>query len=251
MHPFYTLMKQYCIDYTNSHDVSWLPELMTEGYVVRICGYELDRDGLYKSSVEEIFRSAPGLGLTLHNIYCNGDRLAMRFTEHARFQGKGNAFASWRGFSTYTWDGNRLTSCWVEQDFQSRTRQFETGKPVGVQPPHIDPWMGAPEPHDQAAYDVGLEWLHSFDLSKVTTYAIDDSPEDPDWHLAVEPESVHVNDIFSAGRNVPFHVTLTGELAGSGGRMVSVPACGVLAIGDNGKVKRVDAVLDRFSVLTS
>lgn len=251
MHPFPALMKRYCIDYTNSHDVSWLPRIMTDDYVVHICGHDLVRDELYKSSVEQIFEAAPGLGLTLHELYCNGDRLAMRFSEHARFPKEGNAYASWRGFSTYTWDGDRLTSCWVEQDFESRKRQFETGRPMPVQPPHIDPWMGEPVPHDQAALDSARDWLSSFDLSRAAAFAIDDSPESDDWHLAVNPQSVRINDIFSAGRKVPFHATLTGELARAPGQTASIAACGVISVGEDGGIEKVEAVLDRFTAFAT
>ena len=83
MHPFVALMRTYCIDYTNSHDQSLYDEIMEPDYVVHISGFDLERDGLYSRSVTDLFGRAPGLGLVVHEFVLNGDRLCMRFSEHA------------------------------------------------------------------------------------------------------------------------------------------------------------------------
>ncbi len=82
MDPFAALMRTYCIDYTNSHDLSVCDSIMEPDYVVRICGLALERDTAYKPSVEDVFRRFPALGLVVHELVTNGDRLAMRFSEH-------------------------------------------------------------------------------------------------------------------------------------------------------------------------
>lgn len=250
LHPFLQLMRHYVIDYTNSHDTSWLPKIMTDDYVVKIGRRSLLRSETYKLAVETLFERAPGLGLTVHEFYCNGDRLAMRFSEHAAFLGQDGKLASWRGFSTYDWDGERLTICWVEQDFYSRLNQLKSGKPLPVSAiPAIDPWFTPITPEDSQALSVGREWLKTFDLSSVANVDLDDSAQTPGWKLEITPNKVVINDVFSAGRKIPFHVELTGSTANDPGKEDTMNVCGVLTISDIGKVERIEAVSDRLSVL--
>lgn len=248
LHPFLQLMKRYCVDYTNSHDTSWIPQIMRDDYVVHICQQKLLRSEGYRASVEKLFADAPGLGLTVHQMYCNGDRLAMRFTEHACWRRKGDALTSWRGFSTYAWDGSRLTVCWVEQDFRSRQRQMETGVPHVPGAPAIDPWMTPIVPEDSAALSAAKSWLQSFDLSAVKRVEIDDNAEDLSWRLEVIPERVEINDLFSVGRHAPFHLDITGPLLRDPGERAKLAVCGVVTVADDGSVARVQAVTDRMTL---
>lgn len=250
LHPFLQLMRHYVIDYTNSHDTSWLPRIMTDDYIVNIGRRSLLRSGTYKLAVETLFDRAPGLGLTVHEFYCNGDRLAMRFSEHSAFLDQGGRLASWRGFSTYEWDKERLTICWVEQDFRSRALQLESGHPQPVSDvPGIDPWMTPIVPEDTNALSAGRKWLETFDLSSVDSVALDDSREDPNWQLEIIPQSVTINDVFSAGNKVPFHIQLSGPTRRDPGKEDTMNVCGVLTISANGKVERIEAVSDRMSVV--
>ena len=248
MHPFIKLMKLYCVDYTNSHDTTWLPKIMTEDYVVHIAGHDLHLSGSYKPDVEKLFGVAPGLSITVHELYCNGDRVALRFSEHACFTDKGNALATWRGYSTYTWNGTRLTECWVEQDFYSRHRQIKSGIPHLPQPPALDAWMTPVVPEDASALSVARHWLERFDLSEVGAHSIDDEDDTHEWELALQPETVHIRDIFSAGREVPFHAVVTGPLATDPMRRVDLAVCGVITVGKGDTIEKVSAVFDRFSV---
>ncbi len=248
LHPFLQLMKHYCIDYTNSHDTSWLPRIMTDDYVVNICRQKLLRSESYQDSVERLFAEAPGLGLTVHQLYCNGDRLAMRFSEHACWRSKGDALTAWRGFSTYSWDGERLTSCWVEQDFYSRERQISSGEPRTPAAPALDPWMTPIVLEDPATLASAKEWLETFDLSKVARVEIDDSAEDPSWLLEVLPEAVHINDVFGAGSHVPFHIDLVGPLRRNPDATAKLAVCGVLTVAADGSIARIQAVSDRLTL---
>ncbi len=248
LHPFLGLMKTYVVDYTNSHDTSWIPKIMTENYTVNICGVSLERSGTYLQSVEGIFSSAPGLGLTVHQMYCNGDRLAMRFSEHAAFSDQGGKTATWRGFSTYSWDENRLTKCWVEQDFYSRGQQFDRGHPHTPGAPAVDPWSTTIVAEDAEALAEGRRWLEKFDLSELAQIDMDDNAETDGWQLEVLPHSVRINDVFSVGHYVPFHVALRGPMTRNTETNGTLAVCGVLTIGKNKKVERIQAVTDRFTV---
>ena len=117
MHPFVSLMRTYCIDYTNTHDQTLYDEIMEPDYVVHISGFDLERDVSYGPAVTDLYGRAPGLGLVVHEFVLNGDRLCMRFSEHAAMPaGDGTAYACWRGIGLYQWNGARLTENWVEQD---------------------------------------------------------------------------------------------------------------------------------------
>jgi hypothetical protein len=240
MHPFVALMKKYCIDYTNSHDQSLYDEIMEPDYVVHISGFDLVRDESYGPAVTELFGRAPGLGLVVHEFVLNGDRLCMRFSEHAAFPAEdGRRLACWRGIGLYKWNGRRLTENYVEQDYLAQHRQLATGCPDPLEPPHLDPWTTTvPVAPDPSAEAVVRDWLQGDDLTDVLDVA-----------------DLTVNDLFSAGRRVPFHVTLRGPYRGGiddvpdshKGTEVTLQIAGIATVGDDGGLA-VDAVSSRATV---
>src|SRR5688572_19572282 len=142
MHPFVALMRKYCIDYTNSHDQSLYDEIMEPDYVVNINGAQLLRSTTYSDAVTTLFAMTPGLGLVVHELVLNGDRLCMHFSEHAALPaGQGRALACWRGIGLYKWNGKRLTENYVEQDYLAMQAQVASGEPHPLTPPHLDPWV--------------------------------------------------------------------------------------------------------------
>ena len=114
MEPFVALMRRYCIDYTNSHDQSVCDEIMHPDYVVHIAQADLPRDLLYKPAVKGVFERFPGLGLVVHELVTNGDRLAMRFSEHGAAPAEGGRYAAWGGIGVYRWNGAQLLENFVE-----------------------------------------------------------------------------------------------------------------------------------------
>ena len=254
MHPFVALMKKYCIDYTNSHDQSLYDELMEPDYVVHISGMDLIRSSSYSNEVTSLFKSSPGLGLVVHEFVLNGNRLCMHFSEHGSFpDGDGRVLACWRGIGLYKWNGQRLTENFVEQDYFALKRQRTTRQPDPLNSPHLDPWMMTqPVPANQAAEAVVRNWLSKGDLMDVEELEIDDSrlggPSEP----VLDVEAVEVNDIFSAGSTVPFHVSLSGRYVGGlgdafearVGEPASMYAAGIAKV-EGDRVARVDAVRTR------
>jgi hypothetical protein len=237
MEPFVALMRRYVIDYTNSHDLSVCDEIMEPDYLVHISGASLVRDAAYKPAVEMIFARFPGLCLAIHEIVTNGERLAMRFTEHA-----GDAegrLCCWLGIALYRWNGTKLTECRVEQDFLGQRRQLETGRADPLEPPHLDPWTttraSAP---DAAAERAVAEWLRAGDLSEVEP--------------TLERNTVEIHDLFSAGRRVAFHATLAGRyrqgLPGADthrGAEATLALAGIVKI-DGGRIADVKLIADRL-----
>ncbi|HEU5152919.1 MAG TPA: nuclear transport factor 2 family protein [Iamia sp.] len=251
MHPFVALMRRYCIDYTNSHDQSLYPELFTDDYVVRINGVGLPQATAYAQAVADLFAEAPGLGLTVHELVLNGDRLCMRFSEHAAFPAPdGRRLAAWSGIGLYQWDGERLTGNHVEQDFASRRAQLASGVPQPLEPPHLDPWMTtvpvAPVPEAEA---VARQALVDDRLLDAAAVRVDDGA----GPLAVAPEEVVVNDIFSAGRRVAIHATCRGAYRGgvpgldddARGRPAELQVAALVLVADDGTLADVRAVTSR------
>lgn len=254
MHPFVALMRTYCIDYTNSHDQTLYDEIMEPDYVVHINGMDLVRSSTYSDSVTTLFEMAPGLGLVVHRFVLNGDRLCMSFSEHGAFPGAdGPRLACWRGIGLYKWNGRRLTENHVEQDYRSMRAQLASGEPHPLTPPHLDPWVTTrPVPPDPGAEDVVREWLGRGDLADADTAEIDDGRTGATYEPLLDVGSVTVNDLFSAGTDVPFHVTLHGTYRGglgpryerAIGAATSLHAVGIATV-IAGRIGHVDAVTSR------
>lgn len=261
MHPFVALMRRYCIDYTNSHDQSIYPEIFVDGYTVNINGVALDRDSAYGPLVEQLFAEAPGLGLTVHELVLNGDRLCMRFSEHAAMPTpEGRRLAAWRGIGLYKWDGERLVENFVEQDFLGRRTQLMTGQPDDLEPAHLDPWMSTvPTPADPEAEDAGRAAVLADALHTARWAQIDDRLGRDVQPLVVSPDDVTINDVFSAGRRVAVHATITGSYRGgidllgedARGREATIQVAALLQIGADGSLDEVRAVSSRDAVLAA
>jgi hypothetical protein len=255
MHPFVALMRKYCIDYTNSHDQSLYDEIMEPAYVVHINGLSLVRSTTYAQAVRQIFDAAPGLGIVVHEFVLNGDRLCMHFSEHAAMPAGGaRALACWRGIGLYKWNGHRLTENYVEQDYFAMQTQIASGDPHPLIPPHIDPWTSTePVPADPDAEATVRNWLQKADLADAPVHEIDDARTGAVYEAVLEPREVLVNDLFSAGADVPFHVTIRGSYRGGlgagteehVGKSATLHVAGIARV-DDGAVASVKAVTARL-----
>lgn len=258
MHPFVALMRRYCIDYTNSHDQTLYDELMEPDYVVHINGMDLVRSTTYSASVEQLFSVAPGLGLVVHEFVLNGDRLCMHFSEHGAMPGPGgrSGLACWRGIGLYKWNGRRLTENHVEQDYAAMQAQLASGAPHPLRPPHLDPWTTtepvAPDPDAEALVRA---WLERGDLTDAASVEIDDMRTGAPYQPLLDVGSMTVNDLFSAGPAVPFHITYHGTYRGGlgeqleehVGRSADLTVVGIARTGGGG-VEHLDAVTGRMQL---
>jgi len=263
MHPFVALMRTYCIDYTNSHDQSLYDEIMEPDYVIHISGFDLPRDAGYRQAVTDLFERAPGLGLVVHEFVLNGDRLCMRFSEHGSMPiddatddaiDDGRRLACWRGIGLYKWNGRRLTENYVEQDYLSAHRQLAGAPPHQLDPIHLDPWVGTePVAPNAAAEDAVRAWLAKGDLTNAGRHHIDDSlTEAP----VIEFDEVTVDDLFSAGSRVPFHISARGPYKGgiddvpedAVGQDATLHVAGIASVDGGGAVEELHAVTTRMTV---
>ncbi|MBN9110281.1 MAG: ester cyclase [Pseudonocardia sp.] len=246
--PFVALMRRYVNDYTNRHDTSVCAEIMEPDYTLRMGPHEVaGRDELYIPAAQKQFTEFPGLCLTVHEIVTNGERLAMRFSEHGRSVRHDGAAAVWTGLGLYRWNGRKLVDNFVEQDYLSRRRQLAGGPTAVVEAPATAPWdtvAAAPSPEAEA---VVRAWIGRDD-DNVT---VDDSPS-----LLVDASS-QVDDLFSAGPNVAFRVTRTGTYSGGldvdpamVGRPATLHMVGLVHVTD-GRVVGGNVVRDRLGLTRS
>jgi hypothetical protein len=254
MEPFVALMRRYCIDYTNRHDQSVCDEIMEPEYVVHIAGMHLPRDAAYKPAVTAVFARFPGLQIQVHEFVTNGERLAMRFSEHGAASDAGGRLAAWGGIGLYRWNGRRLLENFVEQDFLAQEAQLATGESAPLESPHLDPWVSTrAEPSSPEADGIVRSWLDKGDLRNAASVVIDGSWYGGPAESPIEVQSVAINDLFSAGARVAFHVSqrgsyrggLTGVDASFVDRDTTLRCVGLARVQD-GEVREVRVITDRF-----
>ena len=246
--PFVALMRRYCIDYTARHDLSVCDEIMVPGYTLHMGVHHLaGRDEDYKPAAAAQFRQFPGLCLTVNEIICSGDRLALRFTEHGASARHDGARAAWGGIGLYRWDGERLLENYVEQDYFGRRRQLAGDGPDPVEPPAVAPWDTRSVPADPAAEAVVRGWLAAGDLTGVTV----DDGQPP--HRPMAAARTEVGVLFSAGPRVAFHAVQRGPLTGEDPRFTGegeamLYLAGVVRV-DGSQVAGGRVITDRLGLL--
>jgi len=180
----------------------------------------------------------------------------MHFSEHAAMPAGGaRALTCWRGVGLYKWNGTRLTENYVEQDYFAMRAQIGSGQPHPLIPPHIDPWMSTEAvPADPEAEATVRRWLEKGDLADAADHEIDDERTGAAYEAVLDPHDVIVNDLFSAGDDVPFHVTIRGAYRGGlgaealVGKPASLHVAGIAHVAD-GAVASVKAVTARAQTL--
>lgn len=214
---FLRLMKHYVLDYTNRNDQSQTPSIMEPDYLLRMGDHFVrGRDGDYHAATAKQMDQFPHLCLTVHEIATSGERLVMRFSEHGRSRLHGDRGCAWGGIGLYAWNGSKLVSNHVEQDYMARKRQLRTGVSDLVDHPALCPWnvpAQSPQPEAEA---VVRAWLDSGALAHTTDVLLDDQWTGASASPLVEQSHVELNDIFSCGPSVAFHLTQHGGLIPDG-----------------------------------
>ena len=207
--PLVALMRRYVTDYTNRHDTSVCAAIMEPGYLLHMGPHLVEgRDEAYVPAARRQFTQFPGLCLTVHEIVTNGERLAMRFSEHGRSVRHDGRGAAWSGLGLYRWNGRKLVENFVEQDYLARRRQLASGVPAAVGAPALAPWDARAEPPDPGAEAVVRRWIDAgLPGGEVT---LDDGDATPLLHDATSD----VDDLFSAGRHVGLRLSRHGRYAG-------------------------------------
>jgi hypothetical protein len=251
--PFVALMRRYCIDYTNSHDQSVCDEIMEPEYVAHL-RLRPARRGVQARGHGRV-RALPRLQLQVHEFVTNGERLAMRFSEHGAAVDVDGRMAAWGGIGLYRWNGRKLLS----RTSSSRTsRPGDAARERRVRADR-EPARRSLGRHARGAGERGVRGGRAAlaregrparrrergDRRLVVAEAPAESP--------LEVESVAVTDLFSAGARVAFHVIQRGRyrggLPGVDARLVGREAtlrCVGLARVEAGEVRGVRAITDRL-----
>jgi hypothetical protein len=210
---FVRLMKHYVLDYTNRNDQSQTPAIMESDYLLRMGEHRLrGRDTEYHAATAKQMNQFPHLCLTVHEIVTSGQRLVMRFSEHGSSRLHDNRLCAWGGIGLYEWNGSKLVSNHVEQDYMARRRQLRTGVPDQVDHPALAPWNVVARAADARAEAVARKWLDSGLLAATPGVLVDDHWASPTPSPLVAQSHVTLNDFFSCGSTIAFHLTQHGSL---------------------------------------
>jgi predicted ester cyclase len=253
MHPFVALMKLYVIDYLQCQNPAVCAQIMEPDYVLYMGGSNLGpRDDGYIPAVVRQLEMFPGLGMTVNEIILNGDRLAMRFSQHGASVRHEGRQAAWSGIGLYRWNGAKLTSNFAIEDYYARKQQLATGASALVESPAVAPWDARVQPSNAQAESPVRLWLETgmaFDGHRVQ---VDDQGTEPDALVAVT--ATVIDDLFSAGNRVAFACSQTGTYVGglskgTVGSTCTLYSVGVVEVDDqgavSGRVIRERAGLDR------
>jgi predicted ester cyclase len=213
MHPFVALMKRYVVEYLQCQNASVCAHIMEPDYMLYMGGSELGpRDEVYVPAVVRQLEQFPGLGMTVNEIILNGDRLAMRFSQHGSSVRHDGRQAAWSGIGLYRWNGSKLTSNFAIEDYYSRKQQLGSGLSLSVESPAVAPWDTRVEPSNPEAEASIRSWLASGMAFADHSVVADDEGSRPSPLISVE--QTVIDDLFSAGNRVAFACTQTGTYVG-------------------------------------
>ena len=208
------LARRWVVDYFNSHDASAAHEFATPDYTLHIGEYTFaGRDAQWLPAVQKQMDTFPGLGMTVHQVLAGSSRVAVLFTQHGASGGGDGRRTCWSGVAIYRSNGQQLTGCVAQEDYQTRQRQLKSGVADLIDPPAPAPWDTAVLPPDAQAEAVVRQWLSTSWPSTVSGVRCDDE-HITGVPLAFEVESGEITELFSSGSEVAFHVRQTGRYLG-------------------------------------
>lgn len=250
---FLRLMKHYVVDYTNSHDQAETAAIMEPDYLLRMGPHFVQgRDSAYHAATRKQMDQFPGLGLTVHEVWTSGERLAMRFSEHGASIKHGGARCAWGGIGLYAWNGSKLIKNHVEQDYFSRAHQLKTGVSNPVEGPAVAPWDTPAEAPDAEAEAIARTWLESGALAATPNVLCDDAWTGADGGRILDQTSIALNDFFSCGPHVAFHAVQHGRVRRefspeAEGRAAELYMAGIVHV-ENGVVARGRIIRNRLEL---
>jgi predicted ester cyclase len=213
MHPFVALMKRYVIDYLQCQNPAVCAQIMEPEYMLYMGGSNLGpRDEVYIPAVVRQLEMFPGLGMTVNEIILNGDRLAMRFSQHGASVRHDGRQAAWSGIGLYRWNGAKLTSNFAMEDYYARKQQLATGTSASVESPAVAPWDTRVQPSNAQAEAQICLWLQAGMNFNGHQVSVDDEGLQPTKLVSVG--DTVIDDVFSAGNRVAFACTQTGSYLG-------------------------------------
>lgn len=239
------LLRRWVVDYFNSHDDAAAREFIAPDYRLNIGDVVFaGRDESWLPAVAEQMRLFPGIGMTVHQTLAGDNWAAAWFSEHGASNGR---VACWSGVAIYFSDGERLTHCIAQEDYQTRQRQLKSGVADAVEAPAAAPWDVEPLPRDEAAEAVVRHWLKG---SWPTADARCDDEHITGAPLRFEVREVEIDALYSSGPDIVFHARQTGVYLGGlpgvepTGQAAALHANGILRVAD-GRVQTGRVIRDR------
>ena len=210
------LVRRWVVDWLCGHDPSVLPDLLDEDYQLTIGSLAIRGRAAYEEAVMGQLRQFPGLGLTVHEVMATENQAAVRFTEHGASTAHGGRVAAWGGIVLFRSEGGRLSLSIAEEDYAARRRQLRSGVPDVVEPPHPAPWDTPVEAPDPAAEWVVSEWLRAGLRPHAPEVLVDDQAHGQSPEPVLLTGSPRIDELFSAGSRVAFHLTQAEAGPGEG-----------------------------------
>jgi len=251
------VFRRYVHGFVNSHDFATPLEIMGEHYTLHAGAATLvGRDVEYLPAVQRQMDQFPTLGYSIHELVTDGEKVAVRFSEHGRSARQPDREAAWIGVGIYRAEEGRLVECWVEQDHYGKRRQLATGISDPVQQVATDPWAD----HADASPDAttAAEPLVRAWLSSLTSWPPADAHLDPGQAHTEQPR-IRVSEatlecLVAEGSKVGFNARITGEYEGGLPELMVVAGqtveTWVGAIGDivDGAVRNLRGASNRIAV---
>lgn len=205
------LLRRWVVDYFNSHDRSVAHEFMLPTYALEIGDHVFaGRDEQWLPAVDQQMQAFPGIGMTVHQVVSEHDRVAVYFSEHGATKGR---MAVWSGVGIYRSNGQHLTGCIAQEDYMTRQRQLKSGICDAVEAPAVSPWDTLPLGPNPAAEALVRHWLtRSWPQTHQSIRCDDEHITGMPLHFKVQ--SVELTELFSSGDDVAFHARQTGQYLG-------------------------------------
>lgn len=241
------LVRRWAVDWLSSHDPSALPDLVSDDYVLRIGSVAIRGRGAYEQAVMGQLDQFPGLVLTIQDVMGNGECAAIRFTEHGASTAHGGRVAAWGGIAMFRAADGRLRLTYAEEDYAARRRQLTSGETDPVEPPHPAPWDVQPQDPDLDAVSAVEKWLATGLHELPAGVLVDDQVHGQAPEPLTLTGAPQLDEIFSAGNRVAFHLTQPEERRADG-TVTTLRMAGMVTVQD-GAVVSGRLVRDRLGAV--
>ncbi len=259
MDPLAALLRGFAVRFLTCQEWEVLPLVMAPHYQLNVGGFLIEgRDEQYRGAMVAQFEQFPGLCVTVHDVVLGEQAIAMRFTEHGASRRDDGRRAAWQGVSLFRIENGHLYRGWAEEDYIARKRQLRSGVCDHIEAPHPSPWDSRMEGANPAAEQCARDWLKGTALLSSSCGAITAGGADPELAGLIGDVTAEVDELFSAGDRVAFHVTCRGTYAGGFadveasrvGSPITVRAAGIVSV-HAGEVRKARVVADRLGLYRS
>lgn len=247
------LLRGFAVEFLTAHNPDVARRIMAEEYRLSISGVQLGpRDDGYLPATVAQLDQFPGLCVTAHDVVIGRDAVALRFTEHG-VSAREQRMSSWGGITLFSIRDGQLVRGWAEEDYFARKLQLRSGRVNTIDAPHPAPWDQPVLDPDAGTESVVREWLsHPRQIFEAEEEI---SAGGPRIASLVEPVTIEVSALFSAGNRAAFHAVISGEYKGGFddvpadliGRPVHLPIAAIVDVDDRA-ISRAQFCGDRLGL---